>query len=258
MAKWISKLSPEERLTKAKDVLSKVADVIEFLLPLHETNKIVVLSDYISKQIGPSYAANSYNNFARSLLEIELVRLCSLWDKPEENAYTIRTIIDLIDDPSVIHLMSKGVADFRRSTAKDPLYIRVPVGQKHIDVMKTHFQIADADAKNEYQKITIISRNVIKMSNLIYNSDRLLRVKNFRNKNIAHALSRTIAENKRNEPIDPPKVRDVGKLIFSTVRIMGRLWLCVNSGSYAWDSSKLRAKRDAEALWHGVTIEALR
>src|SRR4051812_21241103 len=99
---WAGGLSADERLKYAERSLKGVSNVARFLVSLHETNKIAVYSDALAKQIPASHAANTYNNFTQSLHEIELVRLCSLWDPKKRDAFTIPTVSALIDDPAAI------------------------------------------------------------------------------------------------------------------------------------------------------------
>jgi hypothetical protein len=82
---WAEKLSPDNRLACARETLEGALKVAHFLITLHETNQIVLYSDTLSHQVKPSHAAKAYNNFTRALLEIELVRLCSLWDQAGRN-----------------------------------------------------------------------------------------------------------------------------------------------------------------------------
>ena len=68
------------RVDEAKRVTDRVLDHIHYLLDLHENNAIILYSDILSKQIPRSYAANAFNVFQSAMHQIEIVRLCALWD----------------------------------------------------------------------------------------------------------------------------------------------------------------------------------
>jgi hypothetical protein len=110
---WIKGLPFDERLTHARQAIEGVNNVAHFLNSLHETNQIVLYSDVLSSQVGRSYAGNAYHTFTRGLQEIELVRLCSLWDRGERDAFSIPTVIDLIDNDDVIDCVSRTAGETR-------------------------------------------------------------------------------------------------------------------------------------------------
>lgn len=255
--KWIKGLTSDERLRHAESSLKGTIEVAHFLLTLHETNKIVVMSDTISKQVRPSYAANTYNNFSRAMLEIELVKLCSLWDPPEQDAFTIPTVVSLISSPGVIHRMAEDSASSWKSLHEDPVYSgTTDAGEiEFIKEMLDKSVISESNIK--YEKTVFRSHRAIRMADAVSNSNRLTKIKNFRNKHIAHATALTRAERKIG-PIPPPKVGDGKGILRTTLRVLKRLELCVKGSDFDWKGSEQIARRNAEALWHGVKIDVLR
>ena len=120
---WVRDRSLDERLNHARQSIDGINNVASFLSSLHETNQIVVYSDLLSSQVGTSYAANAYNTFTRGLQEIELVRLCSLWDKGERDAFSIPTVIELIDTPDLIARISREAGETRAGLGQK--YVRL-------------------------------------------------------------------------------------------------------------------------------------
>ena len=51
-----------------------------YLLDIHENNAIVLYSDTLSKQIPKSIAANAFNVVREAMHQIEIIRVCALWD----------------------------------------------------------------------------------------------------------------------------------------------------------------------------------
>jgi hypothetical protein len=253
---WVKGLPFDERLTHARQSLKGVNNVAHFLNSLHETNQIVVYSDKLSKQVDRSYAANAYSTFVRGLQEIELVRLCSLWDKGERDAYSILTVIDLIDNDDVIDCISRMAGETR-------LYVHDEnrdLGETKEDrefVRKLLVAGGERDARKERRKICLLTRRTIREAREIAASDMLKNVVNFRNKYIAHATGLTYAE-RDNGPLPLPKYGDETELLDRTLKIIERLDLCVQGISFMWQNSRDIEKRNAEYLWQGVTIKVLR
>ena len=73
-------LSDKECIALAKAKMDRVLDHFLYVLELHENNKFITYSPILVRQIPRSYAANAFNVFQRAMLQIEIVRLCALWD----------------------------------------------------------------------------------------------------------------------------------------------------------------------------------
>ena len=76
----IKDLRRSERITLAKAKMKKVIDHFLYVVELHANNSFVVFSPVLAAQIPNSYAANAFNVFQRSMHQIEIVRLCAIWD----------------------------------------------------------------------------------------------------------------------------------------------------------------------------------
>jgi hypothetical protein len=95
-------LGTTDRINEAKTKMEKLIGHFLYVLELHANNTFVVYSPTLSSQIPQSFAANAFNVFQRSMHQIEIVRLCALWDRPELVRENIPTVIELIDDTEVI------------------------------------------------------------------------------------------------------------------------------------------------------------
>ncbi|RTL88032.1 MAG: hypothetical protein EKK29_05480 [Hyphomicrobiales bacterium] len=82
--------------------MEKVVDHFLYSLELHENNAIIVYSPTLTDQIPASHAASAFAVFQRGLHQLEIIRLCALWDKAELDNECIPTVIRLINDPAVI------------------------------------------------------------------------------------------------------------------------------------------------------------
>jgi hypothetical protein len=95
-------LEGQARIELAKTKLNNVLGHFLYLLELHANNAHVVYSSLLSSQIPQSFAANAFNVFQRSMHRMEIVRLCALWDSACIDKENIPTVIELIDDNSII------------------------------------------------------------------------------------------------------------------------------------------------------------
>jgi hypothetical protein len=82
-----------ERLEFAKAKMTKVLDHFLYVVELHANNAFVVYSPTLVSQIPPSFAANAFNVLQRSMHQIEIVRLCALWDTADSDKENIPTVI---------------------------------------------------------------------------------------------------------------------------------------------------------------------
>jgi hypothetical protein len=254
---WVASLPFDERHTHARRSLKGASNVAHFLVSLHETNRIALHSDALSSQIPRSHAGNAYNNFTRSLLELELVRLCSIWYKGERDAFSIPTVIGLIDGSQVIDCMAREMADHYRTLDRNSLIVDDADEEEIRQIRELLDQAAERDWSKEYDRIRRMARNTIRLARLVAGSKTLENVRNFRNKHIAHATALTHLE-RESGPVPAPKIGDERRLLRVTLKILERLDLCVRGVGFDWSNSERIAKRNAEALWHGVTIKVLR
>ena len=191
------------------------------------------------------------------MIEIELVRLCSLWDPPEQDAFTVPTVVALINNPVVINLMAQEIADYWRDLQRDPVNIGSFDAEQISLIKQAYERASEKDVKTQYEKTTVRALNSIRLAALTEPSPTLANVRNFRNKHIAYATAMTRIERKSG-PLPPPKVGDEQRLLRLSLRVLKRLDLCVRGADFDWKNSERIARQNAEALWHGVSINVLR
>ena len=97
--------SKSERIDLAKARVARVLDHLLYVIELHANNEFVVYSNTLSSQSPRSYAANAFLVFQRSMYQIEVVRLCALWDRAELPRENIPTVVELIDDNEIIETL---------------------------------------------------------------------------------------------------------------------------------------------------------
>jgi hypothetical protein len=98
----------QTRIAEAKRLTTCVVDHLQYLLDIQENNAIVLYSDTLSKQIPKSIAANAFNVVREAMHQIEIVRVCALWDSALTiERESIQTVIELIDDPKALDALAE-------------------------------------------------------------------------------------------------------------------------------------------------------
>ena len=105
--KAIERLPRPDRIRLAKAKMTKVLDHFLYVVELHANNSFVVFSPVLASQIPQSYAANAFNVFQRSMHQIEIVRLCAIWDGIDLDKENIPTVVALIDDDEIIEMLAE-------------------------------------------------------------------------------------------------------------------------------------------------------
>lgn len=225
---WPETLQAVERVHLARTKVSLLIDQITGLLALHEANRIIVYSDRLSAQVPKSYAAHAFNVFQRSSHSYELVRLCALWDRSDQNRESIPTVVALIDHPDVIAALA---ADIASAWPEEPQW-----------------------AKEQVQKLTSGLCRAVAVTKAINRSARLRNLVNHRDKNLAHALSESRAES-RGVAFSQPKYGDEAKLLRASIMVADRLYLGIANTSFDFDATRTFARKNAEALWHSCRFD---
>jgi hypothetical protein len=252
----IKKMPPSpERITLAKAKMTRVLDDLLYLLELHANNAIVVHSTTLSSQIPRSYAANAFVVFQRSMYQIEVVRLCALWDTSDIAKENIPTVIDLIDDEEIIEQLGDENLQYWSGS-------NVRIGNLSADpelaahernaMVESELQFGREQAAKSKQEL----RQAIADSREIIASGRLASVMNLRDKYLAHSLERTRRE--KHGPIQPMKYGDETSLLEASMPIVERLYCWVAGKSFSIEQAQEIDQANAEALWNGCKFNVLR
>jgi hypothetical protein len=250
-------LASQERIDLAKKRMTKVVDYFLYLVELHANNSYAVYSPTLSSQIPKSYAANAFFVFQRSMYQLEIVRLCALWDRAELKKDNISTVIELIDNETIIRILAANAA--LPWTTGDPAHIAVvnPTGDPQLDA-----KITDAESNKQFgvqasKRADWELRDAIAAARKILQSEQLRSLINVRDEHIAHSLTETRRE-RRHGPIAPIKIGYETDLIERSIPIVERLSCWVNGTNLSIRDSQRIDQDNAEALWKGCTFSILR
>jgi hypothetical protein len=252
----IKDLPRPERIRLAKAKMKKVIDHFLYVIELHANNSFVVFSPVLASQIPNSYAANAFNVFQRSMYQIEIVRLCAIWDGIDLDKENIPTVVELIDDGEIIEVLAEetrspwvgGTSGRLLNPSNDPGIAAIE--QETLEAANVQF--ADEQASKARTEL----RQAIEDVRAVLSSPRLASIMNMRDKHLAHSLETTRRE--KDGPVQPMKYGDETKLLNASIPIVERLYCWVNGTSFSIENSQEIDQDNAEALWTGCKFVDLR
>jgi hypothetical protein len=245
-------MSCDERIELAKKKMERALDHFLYVIKLHANNSFVVYNSILADQIPTSHAANAFNVFQRTMYQIEIVRLCALWDrvdrKQDWDKENIPIVIKLIDDDAVIQALAN---ETRRHWADLPIDPKLTdAEQKGLNEDNIRF-----GEKKASQAVTEL-REAINAAKDISDSPLLNTVMNMRDKHLAHSLERTRRE--KLGPTQPMQYGDETTLLESSKPIIEKLYCWVNGKDFSIADSEKIDFENARALWVHCKFDELR
>jgi hypothetical protein len=249
------KIALPDRIRIAKEKTRRVVDHLHYLLELHENNAIVLYSPTLSRQIPTSFAANAFNVFQQGMHQIEIVRLCALWDRAELEKENVSTIIELIDHPDVIEALAQETASYWAGTSGSVIN---PSSDLELRALEEEaLQSANEQfGKEEAQKAHDELRQAIADSRALLASQKRASIMNLRDKHLAHSLSKTRWE--KAGPLPPVKHGDERDMLEATLPIVEALFRWINGTSLSFRDSREIDRENAKALWEACTFNITR
>jgi hypothetical protein len=239
-----------KRITEARRLTERLVDHAHYLLDIRENNAIVVYSDRLSKQIPRSYAANAFNVFREAMHQIEIVRLCALWDQAHVDNETIMSVVELIDDGEVIKALAEN-ARAQYISLPEPINADKKDNDATVELLKeANRRRGEEHAANAVKGL----RKAIADARALKSSAELKSIKNLRNKHVAHYLTQSAAE-KSGETIAPMKVGDEKPVLDGSLKIVELLYSWVNGVGISFEASQKTDKRCAEELWSSCKFD---
>jgi hypothetical protein len=241
------------RIKLAKDKMPRVLDHFLYLLELHANNAHVVYSSLLSSQIPQSYGANAFNIFRRSMHQFEIVRLCALWDSADLAKENIPTVIELIDDATIIDVFADEI---RSQRANDAIILLNPSVEPTLNAAERNAVRQSELAFAEDQADTARSelRRAIDQARVIVASPRLASIMNIRDKHLAHSLEKTRRE--KQGPVAPMMYGDETGVLDLSVPIVEQLYCWVNQKSFSLDEARRIDSENATSLWRGCKFDS--
>ena len=254
----IEGLPRPKRIELAKAKMRRVLDHFLYALELHANNSFVVYSPVLASQIPYSYAAHAFRVFQRSMYQIEIVRLCAIWDGVDLDKENVPTVIKLINDDTIIEMLAEETRSQHMSGAGAARWIN-PSNDPIIAAEMERERLASIDpqfADEQASKARTELRQAIDNALAIIGSSRLASIMNIRDKHLAHSLETTRRE--KEGPVQPMKNGDETELLNASMPIIERLYCWVNGTSFSIKNSQDIDQHNAEALWNGCKFVGLR
>lgn len=249
-------MTSAERIALVKSKMERVLDHFLYLLELHANNEFVVYSRTLSTQIRDSFAANAFNVFQRSMHQIEIVRLCALWDSADPDKENIPTVVELIADDKIIEDL---VEETRGHWANNqPPHLMNPspdpdvAANEQQELMAMNASFGDEQAAKAKTGL----REAIAKTSAILSSPLHASVMNMRDKHLAHSLTETRRE--KRGAVAAMRYGDETALLSDSIPIIEALFCWVNGKSFSIADSQEIDRENAQALWHGCKFDVLR
>ena len=155
------------------------------------------------------------------MYQIEIVRLCAIWDGIDLDKENIPTVVALIDDDAIIEMLAEETRS--QQEARKTCNSQTSTHRWH--------------EPNCWQ--------AIEATRTVLNSPRLASIMNLRNKHLAHSLE--ITRRDKNGPVQPMKYGDETELLDASIPIIERL---------AWRSRGERMLSRADPLPFRLRLSA--
>jgi hypothetical protein len=245
-------LGSQERINLARAKMTRVLDHFLYLLELHANNAHVVYSPLLSSQISQSFAANAFNVLQRSMHQFEIVRLCALWDSADIDKENIPTVIELINDPSIIDALADETRSQRANESSALLNPSVEpmLNAAERDALRRS-ELAFADEEAERARTEL--RLAIDDACSFLASPELASIMNIRDRHLAHSLESTRRE--KYGPIAPMKYGDETAALELSIPIVERLYCWVNGKSFSIENARQIDEQNASSLWRGCKFD---
>ncbi len=215
---WPASLSADERFERAAHIVSRAIDHLQEIIGVTETNRIIIYSPAIARQIPRSYAANAFNLLQWVMLNYEILRLCALWDRGATDRESILAMVDLVDDPAVSAVISMKLCKSENTAAPNE-YVR-----RQLARLAKAIRVARKVSRAGFRGALVA----------------------FRDERLAHSLT---------PPTSPagatpaPKYGYERRLLRASVAVVDAFNGALRNSSFAFDMSFESSKRNAEAFW---------
>ena len=255
----IARMPITNRLAKAKEKLQWMVDELIQLIALHENNAFITYSPLLVKQIPKSFAANAFNVVQESVHRFEVVRICTFWDGVDLDKANIPTVIELVDDPSVIDKVA-GETELAWTDIGFPHITPHQDPNADAEILKSLRARHEKAAKTRGVRAKTTLQQAIKLGRATSLSPKVHSVMNLRDK-LAHRLSVTRREKKaakdNKADVRSMKYGDERDLLDTTIKVIWGLHCSINGTDFDWDESRRIARKNAAALWEGCTFDVL-
>jgi hypothetical protein len=220
-------LTAEERFFVAQNRLASTSGLVAEVIRLNEQKQALwaseairtMIEDTYSQSIGPS------DTLIFTLINYEIVQVCRLWDRFDANGFGLPTIASLLDSDDVLPLIE------RRLEVQSLTETSKTTGVGLLSLLGNFRHESPAHEQHQGLDIRVAmdsAEQAIKDVARVAGSSAMERLRNYRDKNIAHPIYRTRAESGKDRQgkkkvIGNIATADLNEVIESTISIMTTL-----------------------------------
>ncbi len=219
-------LTPPERLFIARNRLGETAGTLRDLFWLTAQRRAYVSSDLTHD------ASPAADYLLRTVVHYEVVQLCRLWDGFDAHGFSLPTLRAILDAKSVRTELQANVAAYLKYGMRSPS--EGDVGGKTEEHIRDFFD----DALGTIREVE--------------NSDQLKRVRNYRDKHIAHPIYATRAERRSNT--QQPSQTDVEYIVESSVALVWLLQVALLVEAEDFKATRVSAEKEVRSFFERVSI----
>lgn len=220
-------LTAEERFFVAQNRLASTSGLVVEVIRLNEQKQAFWASEAIrsmfeetfSEAVGPS------DTLIFTIMNYEIVQVCRLWDKFDANGFGLPTIASLLDSEDVLPLIRRrlkmqSLTETSRGTGVGLLGLLGNLNHESATLDQHQGLDVNAIMESAEQAIKDVAR--------IARSPAMERLRNYRDKNIAHPIYRTRAEGGKDKQgkkkvIGSIATTELNEVVDSTISIMATL-----------------------------------
>jgi hypothetical protein len=247
--KQINTMNPSERVLKATEIIEEQIKMITEIIYINETNRYFSEYDVLVKQIPPSFAANAYNVISYSMVYFEILKICHLWDDVDLDSYSLPTVRALIDDDGVRKFCKTAAFPGRYS----PPHVSIRASNDADREKATMWVLRDHRTRARKSNYYLYGRkwtSVVSQLKAAENDDDLTKMRNFRDKYLAHRLVQTRAEKRATAKIGNPRYATAARVLKDSMRLMNLIYNMVSGAGYSFESSRESAEHCHAELWN--------
>jgi hypothetical protein len=223
----INRLQAGQRLEMAKQKLERMSKLLGSILQIDIINDDLCYSDTLSKQIPVSRAAHTFNAIRHSMFAFSIVRVCSIWEKPDLSACNFPTIHRLLDDDLVFDLIEAEVRENHR-IQNQGFYAETNFPEP---VLAQWRSSDEARLQTDIGDMRRNLRRCLRYIAALESREKLTSLRNERHKNIAHNLDQTREEAKAK--IEKMRYGDEKYFLRKALFLFEWLYLYVNHTSFS-------------------------
>lgn len=241
--RWLGRLSDDERLDVASARLEEISKRVHVAIHLFENNRQFVFDKDFDQSVPASEARVMFQFLQHTLVRSLIIEICKIWDSPGDRRDSLPTIIGLICKPEILDLQrERQIQRLQRgrnmaADEEDP---------ELAAWMKSLSGTDDASVADERRELLRVA--AARVLEVAENNAALARLREFRDRNIAHSLS----SKPRKE--DWPFYGDAGDVLAVTEPLMTDLMQVLCYGSPSWDEYHRIASERTRFLWNGCVF----